>query len=189
MDVPSVKGSAFQSVADDVKRLIDAGRIAPEDVAEHLTDKDRGLLDAELTPISWVPIASYGRMLELLAQEEGGDDPAGYLAERGAKAAERLLSGNYAAFHAEPGSWGPRVCRTMIGIGSLLYNFTKWTFETIEDEVFEIDCREAADFPEPARVTAQGFLQWFAESAAGRPMQVTARRAAPDHIVFRIEPR
>lgn len=189
MDVPSVKGSAFQSVVEDVKRLIDEGRLDPHDVDGRITEKDRGLLDAVVTPVSWVPIATYGRLLELLAREEGGDDPEGYLHERGARAAERLLSGNYAVFAAEPGTWGPRVGQTMIGIGKLLYNFTQWTFHRADDDAFEIECRGARDYPEPARLTAQGFLHWFSERAANRPMRVTSHRPDPDRITFRIAPR
>lgn len=189
MDVPSVKGSAFQSVAEDVKRLLDAGTIDPDDLDAVLTEKDRGLLDAVVTPVSWVPIASYGRMLQLLARAEGGADPDAYLHQRGARAAERLLSGSYAVFAAEPGTWAPRVGQTMTGIGKLLYNFTEWSFRNAGDEVFEIDCRGARDYPEPARLTAEGFLHWFSERAADRPMQVTSHRPDPDCITFRIAPR
>lgn len=189
MDVPSIKGSAFQSVVEDVKRLIDAGRIDLEDVSDRLTAKDRGFLDAVVTPISWLPISSYGRLLELLAREEGGDDPEGYLKRRGAQAAERLLSGSYAAFAATPGTWGPRVGQTMIGISKLLYNFMEWGFRTVEEDVFEIECREAEAYPEVARLTAHGFLEWFATHAAGCPMRIVSTRVRPDHILFRIEPR
>lgn len=189
MDVPSVKGSAFQSVVEDVKRLVDEGRIDLDDLGGQLTEKDRGMLDAVVTPVSWVPIETYGRMLELLAREEGGKDPAAYLHERGARAAERLLSGNYAVFAAEPGTWGPRVGQTMTGIGKLLYNFTDWKFRRVDEEIFEIDCDQAREYPEPARLTAQGFLHWFAERAAGRPMQVESHRPDSDRITFRIEPR
>lgn len=189
MDAPAVKGSAFQSVVEDVKRLIDEGRISPEELGEQLTDKDRGLLDALITPVTWVPMDSYGRMLELLAQEEGGANPTAYLRARGARAAERLLSGNYAVFNAEPGTWGPRVGQMMVTLATLLYNFTEWTFRRVEEDVYDIDCRGAAGYPEPARLSAEGFLGWFAEHAAGRPMRVASRRPEPDLIVFRVEQR
>lgn len=188
MTVPSIKGSAFQSVAEDVKRLVDQGRLDPEDLERHLDDKDRGLLDAVITPVAWFPIATYGRLLELLAREEGGVDPMAYLRERGARAAERLLSGTYGSYAAEPGTWGPRVGQTMIGIGKLLYNFTTWSFRSADGDVFEIEARDARDYPETARHTAQGFVRWFAEHAAGRPMRVDSSRPTPDHIVFRIQP-
>lgn len=188
MGVPSIKGSAFQSVVEDVRRLVDEGRLEPADLARELGEKDRGYLDSMIAPVGWFPIETYGHMLGLLASEEGGADPIGYLRERGARAAERLLSGTYESLSPEPGSWGPRVGQTMLGIGKLLYNFTVWTFRQVSDEIFEIEVREAQDYPEVARHTAQGFLHWFAEHAAGRPMRVASMRTSPDHVVFRIEP-
>jgi hypothetical protein len=188
MHVPSIKGSAFLSVVEDVKRLIDEDRIEPSELAGHLTDTDRGFLDIEVTPLAWFPIATYGRMLEVLAREEGGDDPQAYLYARGARAAERMLSGIYESFVAPANSWGPRVGQTMMGIGKLLYNFSSWTFRPAGGEIYEIEVSDAHDYPEPARYTAQGFLACFAERASGRPMQVTSARLAPDRIVFRIQP-
>lgn len=188
MTVPSIKGSAFQSVIEDVRRLVQAGQLAPAELTRSLSDKDRGLLDSVVTPAGWFPIETYGHMLALLAHEEGGADPLGYLRARGARAAERLLSGTYESLSPEPGSWGPRVGQGMLGIGKLMYNFTAWSFRHVDGEVFEVEIRDAQHYPEEARHTAQGFLHWFAEHAAGRPMRVTSKRPTPDHVVFRMEP-
>jgi len=188
MRISSIKGSAFQSVLEDVKRLIDDGRIEPSELASSLSEKDRGFLDAVVTPLAWFPMETYGRMLELLAREEGGADPIGYLCARGASAADRMLSGTYESFAAAPGSWGLRVGQTMMGIGKLLYNFSDWTFRSAGADVYEIEVSEARDYPDPARYAAQGFLRRFAERAAGVTMQVKSSRPTPDRIVFRIEP-
>jgi hypothetical protein len=187
-NVPSIKGSAFRSVREDVKRLVDQGRIDPEEIATSLSDKDRRLLDSVITPVSWVPIESYARMLELLALEEGGDDTVRYLRDRGARAAEILLSGTYRSFAAEPGTWGRRVGEAMIGIGELLYNFTEWTFHPETDDAFEFHVSDAVHFPDPALYTAEGFLKWIAERAADRPMRVTSSRPSRDRVVIRFEP-
>jgi hypothetical protein len=188
MEIPSIKGSAFQSVVEDVKRLIDEDRIDPSELAGHLNAKDRGFLDVEVTPLGWFPIATYGRMLELLAREEGGADPQAYLCARGARAADRMLSGIYESFVASPSAWGSRVGQTMMGIGKLLYNFTAWTFRAVEGETYEIEVSDAREYPEPARFTAQGFLCCFAQRASGREMRVTSSRPTPERIVFRIRP-
>jgi len=186
-NVPSIKGSAFGSVREDVKRLVDQGRIDPEEIATSLSDKDRRLLDSPITPVSWVPIESYARMLELLAIEEGGTDAVRYLRDRGAHAAEVLLSGTYQSFAAEPGTWGRHVGETMMGMGKLLYNFTEWTFHLETDDACEIHVCDALHFPDPARYAAEGFLKWFAEHAADRPMRVSSTRSSGDCVVIRIE--
>ena len=188
MDVPSIKGSAFQSVVEDVKRLIDEDRLEPSELASHLSDKDRGFLDVEVTPLGWFPIATYGRMLEVLAREEGGADPQAYLCQRGSRAADRMLSGIYESFVAAPGTWGVRVGQTMMGIGKLLYNFSSWTFRAVEGETYEIEVSDAREFPDAARFAAQGFLCTFAERASGRDMRVSSSRPTPDRIVYRIRP-
>ena len=187
-EVPSIKGSAFQSVLDDLKELVAQGRIDPEELANSLTDKDRSLLDGVMMSISWIPIESYARMLELLARTEGGDDPIAYLCARGASAADRLLSGTYQSFATEPGSWGVRVGEAMVGMGRLLYNFTEWSFHPETDDVFEVRVSDAKHFPDVARYTAEGFLKWFVEHAADRALRVESTRPTQDCIVLRIEP-
>jgi len=186
-NVPSIKGSAFRSVREDVKRLVDQGRIDPEELLSFLSDKDRELLDTVITPVSWVPIETYAHMLELLALEEGGNDTIRYLRDRGARAAEQLLSGTYQSFAAEPGTWGRHVGETMMGMGKLLYNFSDWSFHAETDDVCEIRVTDALHFPDPARFTAEGFLKWFAEHAADRPMRVESSRPSPDRVVIRLE--
>ena len=187
VNVPSIKGSAFCSVREDVKQLVDQGRIDPEEIATSLSDKDRELLDTVITPVSWVPIESYAHMLELLALEEGGNDSIRYLRDRGARAAEQLLSGTYQSFAAGPGTWGRHVGEAMMGMGKLLYNFTEWSFHPETDDACEIHVSDALHFPDPARYTAEGFLKWFAEHAADRPMRVESTRPSPDRVVIRIE--
>jgi hypothetical protein len=186
-NVPSIKGSAFRSVREDVKRLVDQGRIDPEELLSFLSDKDRELLDTVITPVSWVPIETYAHMLELLALEEGGNDTIRYLRDRGARAAEQLLSGTYQSFAAEPGTWGRHVGETMMGMGKLLYNFSDWSFHAETDDACEIRVTDALHFPDPARFTAEGFLKWFAEHAANRPMRVESSRPSPDRVVIRLE--
>lgn len=188
MEQPSVKGSIFQSVAEDVQRLVAEGVIDEFDLESALHEKDRAQLDALVTPVSWIPIATYGRLLDLLARFDGGADSEAYLRRRGVAAAERLLSGTYAGFDAAPGSWGERVAKSMIGIAGMLYNFTRWSLRALDDGFYEIHAEEAADYPEAARHTAHGFLQAFADKSASEPLRVTSERATPDRVVFRIAP-
>lgn len=179
---PSVKGSAFQSVVDDVRRLIEQGAIE----RESLGDSYLGLLEQAHTPLSWVPIAGYGALLDLLAKTEGGLDPKDYLRGRGKMAAARLLSGSYEAFAAEPGTWGRRTGETMLGIARLLYNFMTWRFSALPGDVYEVYVEDAADFPEAARETAHGFVAEYAARAAGRPVLVESERPTRDRVVYRI---
>src|SRR5688572_24030687 len=142
--VASIKGSAFQSVADDVKRLIRKGVIE----SHALDARTREILEKPYTPLSWMPIASYGALLDVLAKTEGGLDPKEYLRGRGKAAAERLLAGAYESFSAEPGTWGRRTGDSMLGIARMLYNFTTWSLLQLPGDVHEVCVDGAADFPD-----------------------------------------
>lgn len=185
-DVPSVKGSIFQSVADDVRRLMERSDAAAKEVEAELDEGECGLLEDRVTPLTWVPISTYGRMLELLARLESGGDRRAYLRDRGRRAAERLLSGTYEAFAASPGTWGRRTGEAMLGIGQLLYNFSHWSFAELPGDVFEISAGGAAQFPDAARETAHGFLAYYAARASGQEAVVESERPSPDRIVYRI---
>jgi hypothetical protein len=180
--VPSVKGSAFQSVADDARRLV-SKEVVERDA---LDPKYQPLLEQVQTPLSWVPIAGYGALLDLLAKTEGGNDPKAYLRGRGRTAAARLLEGNYGAFKAGPGTWGRRTGETMLGIARLLYNFMDWTFAALPGDMYEVRVDGCASFPEAARETAHGFLNEYAERAAGQAVIVESERPRDEHIVYRI---
>ena len=187
MDQPAIKGSAFQSVASDVLRLVEQGRISLEEL--DLSDKDRGYLDAHLTPVTWIPIACYDRLLRALSEAEGGSDPVAYLRDRGAKAAERLLQGSYESFRVAEGSWGLRVAKSFVGISSMLYNFSKWSVTEAGDAGIEFSVEDAANLPDTALEAAHGFLGWFAELAAGQPVDVTHRRSPSGRIEITVRTR
>jgi len=187
--VPSVKGSIFSSVVDDLRAALEAGRLTQEDLEAHLDAKDRGLMDSVVTAVSWVPVATYGRMLDLLAQIEGPKQREAYLRRRGSRAAERLLSDTYESFDAGPGKWGTRVGELMVGIAGILYNFTRWSFSEVGPEAWEIVVDEAQHLPDAAALTAAGFLDWYLERSSNGRIRSTMSRPTPDRLVFRLAPK
>ena len=182
--VPSVKGSIFTSVSDDLKTAVAEGRLSPDDLDSFLDSKDRALLDSVVTAVSWMPIAAYGCMLELLARAEGAGRREAYLRDRGARAAERLLSGTYESFDAGPGNWGQRAGELMVGIASVLYNFSRWSFSESADGEWEIVVEDAAAFPDAAFHTAHGFLQWYLDRAADGRVGARLLRETDERTVF-----
>lgn len=188
-NVPSVKGSIFNSVAEDIHRAVGEGRLDREDLEAALGDKDLALLDDVVTAVSWMPIATYGRMLDLLAALEGGSGREAYLRDRGARAAERLLAGTYHRFEAKPGEWGPKSGQLMVGIAGTLYNFSRWSFGEVEPGEWEIVASDAADLPNAAAHTAHGFLDWYANRASTTPIETKLLRPTPDRVVFRLRER
>ncbi len=176
----SIKGSAFQSVQADVLRLVDEGRLDLEDLS--LSDKDRGFLDAFVTPVSWMPITTYGRLLEALVRVEGASDPIGYLRARGREAGKRLLGGAYQGFAKASGSLDLKGVQIVIGVARLLYDFMKWDVRALPNGSFEITVNGAAEYPDAALHTAEGFLELYGELTCGRRPRIASDRPHADQI-------
>jgi hypothetical protein len=60
MAVPSIKGTAFQSVVEHLRRLLEAGWLSPDDLELRLEAEDLRLLDEKVLPGLWYPLAATG---------------------------------------------------------------------------------------------------------------------------------
>jgi hypothetical protein len=184
----SIKGSAFQSVQADIQRLVDAGDLDLDELGVSLTAKDREWLDAFVTPVSWMPIRTYGRWLEVLAQSEGGEDPIDYLRGRGREAGKRLLGGAYQGFAKASNGLDLKGVQIVIGVARLLYDFMSWEAAALPDGSFEITVRDAEEFPTTALHSAEGLLELYGELTSGKRPQIVSTRPAADVIRIRVEP-
>ncbi|HXZ86300.1 MAG TPA: hypothetical protein VEI82_12505, partial [Myxococcota bacterium] len=137
---------------------------------------------------TWVPIDVYKRVVEILIEiEAGGSSPEVYLHGRGVRAAQRLhKAGLYRQFEASSETWGNRVGKIATTMAAVLYNFTRWSFELGSGRgVFQIVVDEARAFPEVARFTAQGYIEYTSRIVSGGNEIVRSERPIPDKIVYR----
>ena len=186
---PSIKATGFQSAADDLVRLIDAGRITRADVEARLRKEDLRYLDKQLAATTWVPIDLYARLVDILVQLEANGAPEVYLHNRGLRAGARLhKAGLYRQFDASPETWGNRVGKIATTMASVLYNFTRWSFEIGGGRgVWQITVDEAALFPEVARFTTQGFIEYASRTVSRGNEVVTSERVTPDRLIYKGE--
>lgn len=185
----AVKGSAISSVVEDVQRLVAEGRLTPETVEAALDKEDLALLDpaTKILPSLWYPLASYGRLTELLLRHEGNGELE-YLVERGRRAAEWLrAAGLYAQLSANRARWGERVGEVMILLGPQIYRDTAWQIR-FTDFRFVIEVDVPASFPDVCRYQTQGFIEHAASHARGDAVRVASERAFPTRVLFRGEP-
>jgi hypothetical protein len=196
MAVPSIKGSAFQTVVRDVLRLLESGKL-PRKVAEaRLAAEDLRLLEDKILPGVWYPLTSHERLTELLWEFEGGRDPK-YLTARGARAAERLFdAGLYqqmqrgeelgAAKRERGEPWSEFDGNLMTSLAAAIFNVSRWRYRRHPEDVLvsRIEVTGARELPEVARWAAQGFVEYMATRMTGVPVQVTSERPVPDRIVF-----
>jgi hypothetical protein len=185
--VPSIKATGFQSAADDLEKLVASGRLTRKELEERLEPSDLQYLGKQLAASSWVPLATYVRVLEMLITLEAGRDVTRYLRERGRRAAERLHKmGLYGQFDATVETWGHRVGTITATMGAVLYNFTKWSFDSEpETASFRTTLDEASDYPDHLVVIGEGFIEYLAEHLLpGRKVEVCGKRVSASRIVF-----
>jgi hypothetical protein len=200
MTVPSIKGSAFQSVIDDLQALVAAGRLSRDALEARLAVTDLQLLDSKVAAGLWYPLDTYARLSELLLEVEGRGDRA-YLVRRGARAAERLFAaGLYLQLQRgeELGAekrnrnegWTAREGNLMASLAGAIFSVSRWRFEVdpLDPRVQRIQVSEAAALPEVSRLAAQGFVEYTATRLTGAPIAVTSERPTRDRIVFTLRP-
>lgn len=190
MAVPSIKGTAYNSVHDDLHRMIDEGRLTREELEAALSREEIELFDSKVLATKWYPIDYYRKVLALVARKEAKGSVEEYLAERGWRAAERLQqAGIYKQLGANEGSdkaWGERVANLVSKISGLLYNFTRWSpGDSSNPTEIRVTVDDAKDFADECRFTAQGFVKYAATMMAGnKPVKISSSRPTPDQIVY-----
>jgi hypothetical protein len=185
--IPSVKATGFQSVADDLERLVAQGRLTRAALEAQLEPEDLPFLGKQLAASSWVPVGTLARAMQILVDLEAGDSPEDYLRERGRRAAARLHKmGLYGQFDASVETWGQRVGAITVTMGAVLYNFSRWSFQSEgERGDFRTTVREASDYPESLRIVGEGFIEYIAQHLLpGVKLSVTSQRVSADCIEF-----
>ncbi|HKA15278.1 MAG TPA: hypothetical protein VKH41_09700 [Myxococcota bacterium] len=195
---PSIKGSALSSVVEDLRALRDSGRISIARLEKTLQPADLALLDTQIQPALWYPIQSYARLTEVLLEVLGRGDPQ-YIADRGARAAQRLWeSGLYVQLqHGEEkaararrsgGVMSDRDARVITTLSAAIFNFTRWKYR-VEERGSVIEVSEAEAWPEVSVWAARGFLGYVVSRLRRVETAVSATRVAPDRIEFRFDVR
>jgi hypothetical protein len=205
MAEPSVKGSVFKGVLDDLARLREAGHLSEEQIEARLATEDLVFLEAEANPASWYPMESYARIVQLLGDVEGAGKDS-YFVERGRASARRLMeAGLYQQLAFLP-RWNERPrhgaggesaliadytskLRMVISMASSIYNVGKWVVEREPENPGRlcIAVREASAYSEPMRLAIEGFLNECAYATRKDLVRLyTSERPAPDLILFRM---
>jgi hypothetical protein len=198
--VASIKGTAIQSVADDLRGLVAARRITRDWLEARLDAEDLRILDDKVLPGVWYPLRSYQRLTEILIEVDGGGRPD-YVVHRGARAAERLFAaGLYlqlergdeiGAQKRERGEgWTEREGNLVASLAGAIFNVSRWRFRVDADDpaIHRIDVTEAEELPEVSRLAAQGFIEYTASRLSGAPVRVTSERIGRERIRFTLRP-
>jgi hypothetical protein len=175
--VPSVKGSVFSSVVEDVLKSIEKGAVRKDQLGRWLRPEDLALLDEKINVATWYPISAYARMGELLRDVEGGGNNE-YLRQLGRQTARRLLDAGFYSqleylHRAEIGrangdrarfeAFG-RDLRLLTTISASILSFSRWAMKPDPERPLQylIEVSEAKDFPEVLCWRSEGFINEMA---------------------------
>ncbi len=199
--VPSVKGSVFIAIVEDVQKLLAAKRLKREELTRWLQPKDVALLDAPVHAHEWYDVRVYERMSELLRDVEGGGRNE-YLQKRGERTARRLLdAGLYsqldflqtATFGRRSGgskdryeALGRDLARTTT-LSAAILNFGHWAAkpDPKNPRRWIMEVTGAREFPDPLAWASCGFTNELSR-VQNQPDLWTWERPEPDRIVFRM---
>ncbi|HKC51801.1 MAG TPA: hypothetical protein VKF60_13475 [Myxococcota bacterium] len=196
--LPSIKGSVFAVLVEDIQKLVSGQRLKREELARWLNPKDLGYLDAPVQPFEWYDIRSYGRMSLLLRDVEGGGSNE-YLRKRGARNAKRLLeAGLYQQLeythrtlfaqesekNARFEAFGRDLGR-LTTISSSILNFGRTGHKPDPDRKMRwiIEVTQAKEYPEPLVWASDGFTNEMARQH-NTPDLWAWERPEPERIVW-----
>ena len=196
--LPSIKGSVFAVLVEDINKLLAGKRLKREELSRWLNPKDLPYLETAVQPFEWYDIRVYGRMSELLRDVEGGGSNE-YLRKRGARNAKRLLeAGLYQqleytqrtlfARESEPNArfeaFGRDLAR-LVTISASILNFGRTTHKPDPDRKMRwlIEVTQAKAYPEALVWASDGFTNEMARQHNTPDLWVW-ERPEPDRIVW-----
>lgn len=196
--LPSIKGSVFSVLVEDIQKLLSAMRLKRDELARWLKPKDLRYLESPIQPFEWYDIRVYGRMSELLRDVEGGGSNE-YLRKRGARNAKRLLdAGLYQQLEythrtlfsqeseksARFEAFGRDLGR-LTTISSSILNFGRTAHKPDPDRKMRwlIEVTQAKEYPEPLVWASDGFMNEMARQH-NTPDLWVVERPEPDRIVW-----
>jgi hypothetical protein len=198
---PSIKGSVFAGVVEDVNKSLSRGTVSREELGRWLEPGDLDLLDRKIMIADWYDIHAYTRMNEMLRDVEGAGSNK-YLVDLGRMTARRLLeAGLYQQLkylhrtqfqgvrddRARYDAFGQDL-RLLTTISGSILNFSKWQVKPDPQESlrYVIEVSEAHDFPEVLAWRSDGFVNEMATQHR-EPDLWAWTRPQRDLLVFRMK--
>lgn len=193
MNKPSIKGIVIADVAANVRRLLEKGRIAPE----QLEDEDRAFLQTKIQPAVWHCIYQFERLMQAMADAEAGDDREGYFRRTGRIMAERLQElGLYPQLErSDEGADGPlgglseHVIKRTLSLWNVMVNFSvcRARIESGDSPAFWVEVDDAEDYVQVLREANAGFMEGVFGHLAGAPVRVEIDENERTRFSYRLQ--
>jgi hypothetical protein len=187
MSEPSVKGTLFQNLANELAERVSDGTISASQLASRLEPDELERLDHEIAISSWYPLDLYCRMLEVYALGASGAQ-GDFLMDSGRRSAQRVIDlGIYSQLDDRTEeSWENRVGRILVTLSGSFFNFGKWEWSGLEGDGYSIRVRDAAPMSDLLVWRTAGFIELLTQRAAGAPVALGHERIAGGRdLIFR----
>jgi hypothetical protein len=197
---PSIKGSVFGGLVEDVNKLLARSELSRDDLSRWLEPGDIALLEQDVHVAGWYDIRSYDRINALLLEVMGGGDTE-FFREQGRRTARRLMdSGLYAQMEylnriESVGKSDPyerfetfgRDLRLLSSLSGSILNFTRWRSRPDPDVEYRylIEVSEAHEMPESLCWRSDGFMNGMS-AIRGNGDLWSWERPRRDLVVFRM---
>jgi len=190
---PSIKGSAFKSVVQQVRTAVSEDAISREALAKRLEPGELDVVEGTIDLGAWYDVGLHDRLLEVLRDVRGmkdvqqiGQTSARLLAEAGVYQQMDYLNRMQYDQEGDPESrlkaYG-RDLRRLTTLSAAILNFSRWA--VVLDAQFEdryaIEITDASAF----RDIHLQVIESFMNAISGEPVW-TFERPQPDRVLFRM---
>ena len=189
MQQPSIKGAAFFGTVARLQACLESEQVTEEQVELRLEAQDLRFLDEKIEPSLWYPIASAGRIDELVVELSGREREEFFVA-CGLEEVNSVFSrGIFETLIEGARKMEARAPEALTHLASLGFNFGRWTCEEVSPTKLIVQGQEVAPLPESIRYTVQGIILGLARKLRGVGDEISSQRLRPDVITYRILPR
>jgi len=186
MQQPSIKGVAFCHTVARLQTFLESGQVTEEQVEVRLEAQDLRFLDEKIEPTLWYPIASAGRIDELVVELSGREREEYFVACGLEEVASVFSKGVFETFIEGAQKMEARAAETLTLLASLGFNFGRWTYEEISFKELTVQAREVAPLPESVRYTVQGIILGLGRKLRNTDVEISSQRPLQDQIIYRI---
>jgi len=187
MPEPSVKGTIFQGVTEELNDMLAVGLTTREALARWLKPEDLDWLDRDIAISSWYPADRYCRLLSAMTRARGGDHRRSVI-EGGHASARRVGEmGIYAQLDERTAqTWDDKIGRLLVTLSGAFFSFGSWRWQGLAGAGFTIEITDAAPFSDDLVLRTQGFIEFLACRAAGAEVVLSHERSADrDTLIYR----
>ncbi len=197
MPAASIKGSIIAPMVEDLRALLDGGRVREADLEARLGSDALRLLDTKINPSDWIELGIYSELATVLAEFEGRSDPH-YMHRRGIKAGERIAAaGLYRQLtFVERGRTSHESMdaylsdlRIILSLQAALVTAGRWEVAVDEDHADRamVVVHEADGLPEPLVQAMAGFFEGISARAHESGIGWRAERLPDGTVRFRMD--